>query len=583
LKGFDGPFIRKGGASNGWTISGKLTETGMPIHCNDPHLEPSLPSIWYAAHLKCEEFNVIGVGPPSLPMILIGHNDFYSWGFTVANVDAEDLFIEKLNPEDSNQYEYRGEWIAVKERTEKIKIKGCQNPEILKIKSTKHGPIISDLVKYTNNLNEDRTEKRAICLKSTALEQDRIFDGIYRMNKAQSWDQFIEGVKLIGCPQQNITYADIEGNIGSYICGKVPVRKNGDGSLPVPGWDGEYDWVDEIPFEEMPHCLNPQDGYIITANNRPIDAKDYPHFLSNTWDPGYRAQRIHDLIKEKNRLSIDDMKKIQQDVKSLEGLTFLNVLRELDFSPKMPDSEGEVRKTIDRAWDIYMKWDGEANAESVGACINEVFALECIKTLLYPVLGKNLGDHIIGQGFHPLLQGTTARYHGSESRLMHLLKNPDSWWIQEAGGINTLLTKSFLGTIEMLREKLGDEIQSWKWGKLNKITYPHSMAIKKVLAKVFNKSSPIGGTKHTILQMGSALDDFSVKHWAPSYRQIVDLSDFNKSWWIYSPGQSGNLASPHYDDLFDKFVKGEYIPMLWDFDKIKGKAKEKLVLTFHPS
>ncbi|MFX0100227.1 MAG: penicillin acylase family protein [Candidatus Hodarchaeota archaeon] len=561
LKGAKGPFIKRGGGSNAWAISGSRTTTGSPIHCNDPHLAPSLPSIWYMQHLVGGGYNLTGVTPPGLPLILIGHNDFCSWGFTVAMVDSEDLFIEKINPDNPDQYEFKGEWKDVEIVKESIKVKGNKEPFIENVRLTKHGPIISDAIGYND---------KVVSIESLALRALQVMNGARILNTAKSWDDFVEAMSYLKAPQQNVTYADIEGNIGSYVCGRVPVRAKGDGSLPVPGWTGEYDWTGEVPFEEMPHCLNPKKGYIVTANNRCFP-DDYPYFVSRFWVPGWRARRISELIESKDKVSIEDCKKFHMDFVCMPGLEFVKKLE--GFESQDPD--------VQLALEQLRAWDGNMTASCIGGTIYEVVHDILLRNILEPKVGKELAENIIGVGFHPMLKSTTERYHTNTLMLFNVLDNPDSWWAKQAGGRNTLLEKSFKDAVTYLKKKLGKNQEKWHWGKLHKISFPHSMSVQKPMDVVFNAGPrPIGGNKHTVAQFGMdpANPYKAPMTWIPSYRHIVNLGNLDESYTVYAPGQSGHLASPHYKDLFELWLKGEYIPMLWSREKIEENTEGKLLL-----
>ncbi|MFX1514625.1 MAG: penicillin acylase family protein, partial [Promethearchaeota archaeon] len=252
-----GPFLDRGMGSNTWVVSGQKTNTGDPFLCNDMHLKLMLPSIWYEFHLIAGEFNVSGVSLAGVPLVMVGHNSKIAWGMTLAYTDAEDLFIEKMHPEDPTKYEFRGEWIKAEVISEPINIKGQSEPHIEKVIITQHGPIISDVVDYSD---------KRIAVNSMALRPCPATKGWLLLNKANSWNDFVEAVRFIEAPQLNISYADTEGNIGNWVSGKVPIRAKGKGMIPAPGWTGEYEWISEVPFEEMPHALNPEKGFIVNCN-----------------------------------------------------------------------------------------------------------------------------------------------------------------------------------------------------------------------------------------------------------------------------------------------------------------------------
>ncbi|HET9590418.1 MAG TPA: penicillin acylase family protein, partial [Anaerolineales bacterium] len=283
--------------SNSWAISGSRTATGMPLLANDPHLGIQMPSIWYQAHLQCKPlteacpYNVAGFTFAGTPGVIIGHNDRIAWGYTNANPDVMDLYIERVNPEDPNQYEVNGEWVDFETRKETIQVVGGDPVEVM-VRLTRHGPVISEsygplkdentnddpeFVPFRERAGVELPEQYVIALKWTALAPSTPFQAIWGLNKAQNWEDFREAARSFHVPPQNLLYADVDGNIGYQLPGDIPIRANGDGTLPVPGWTDEYEWTGFIPFDELPHVFNPDEGYIVTANNR-SQPWDYPHF-----------------------------------------------------------------------------------------------------------------------------------------------------------------------------------------------------------------------------------------------------------------------------------------------------------------
>ncbi|MBN2153412.1 MAG: penicillin acylase family protein [Candidatus Lokiarchaeota archaeon] len=561
LKALDGPLFKKGGGSNSWAIAGRRTATGKPIQCSDPHLSPSVPSIWYHNHLVGGRFNITGVSVPSAPLILIGHNARISWGFTVANVDAEDFFVEKMNPDSPTQYEYKGKWLDADVFTEPIKIKGEEQPFVEKVIWTRHGPLVSDVV----GLKDKR-----VALQSTALGPLRSLEALCRLNLAGTWKECTDAIKIWDSPNQHMTYADVDGNIGSYVTGIIPVRAKGNGLLPVPGWTGEFDWIGNVPFDEKPHSFNAKKGFVVCANNRPIDAEGYPHHIASVFDPGYRARRITETIAAKERFSIDDCMKLHVDVFCRPGLEFAKRVGEVK------SDDPDVRLAIE----LLGKWDGNLTAQCTGGTVYEAALPFVYKEVFAEKLGEALTIDLMGRGFHPVLHGTTELFHSHTDILLNLLDNPNSWWMKQAGGKDAVLERALRKVVAWLRSKLGKDPAGWTWGRLNKMVYPHAMALKKPLDKVFNVGNvPIGGDKNTVCQIGSPVGAFSEKCWAPSYRQIVDLGDLGKALVVVPPGQSGNLASPHYQDMFLLWYRGEYAKMLWTREQVEAHAEAKLFLS----
>jgi penicillin amidase len=560
LQALRGPFLDHGKGSNAWCVTGSKTTTGQPFLCNDPHLPLMLPSLWYKVHLVGGTLNTIGVSLPGVPLVLIGHNARVAWGITLAYTDCEDLFIEKLDPARPNKYHFRDELRTADVVLEEIRVKGRAQPHVEEVTITQHGPIISDVIGYPG---------RRVAVNSMALRPSQVARGWLWLNQAQSWDDFVRAMRLIEAPQLNVAYADVSGNIGYWCTGRVPIRAQGKGDVPVPGWTGEYEWIGEVPFEEMPHALNPQQGYVVTCNHRLVPA-DYPHFLGEVWMNGYRARRLVEVLESKDSFSIDDMRTLQLDFCCLPGVEFAQ--RAGDLQSDDPD--------VALALDLLRKWDGDLTAETVGGTIYEVARYTLVRNVFEAALSKSLTDQVLGKGFHPLLM-TASEFYGHDTvSILRLLDNPQSWWMQQAGGRDAVLARSLKEAIAWLRNTLGPAPAQWQWGRLHRVTFPHAMALQKPLDKVFNRGPyPIGGDTDTVCQVAMLPDDpYDNKAWSPTYRQIVDLGDLSRSQWIYAPGQAGQVGHKHYDDLIEPWRNGETIPMLWTREQVEGAAEGKLVL-----
>ena len=555
-----GPFINRGIGSNAWAVSGDKSITGKPYLCNDMHLQISLPSLWYQAHLTAGTYQVAGVALPGVPGVMVGHNAHIAWGMTLAFTDCEDLFIERFNPDSPNEYLTEDGWKEAEIITERISVKGEANPHLEKIVITRHGPVVSDVVGYT---------QERVAVNSMALRPSIAFQGWLVLDQAAGWDEFVEAMKLIDAPQLGVTYADTEGNIGFWVTGKVPIRENGNGQIPVPGWTGEYEWVDVVPFDQMPHSFNPECGYVLNCNNR-IIPEDYPYYLGNEWMNGYRARRITDVLESKDKFSPDDFKKLHLDFTCLPGLELLPHLH--GFTSDDPE--------IQKAVEILNNWDGKLNPESIGGTIYEVVRYTLVRNLLEPALGEDLCNKIMGQGFHPLLLSSNEFYGHDTVTMLRLLDNQNSWWVQNAGGKSEVVNKSLKQAVNWLIGELGSDMSTWHWGKIHRANFQHALSLQKPLDHVFNRGPfPIGGDTDTPCQTAMFPNDpYNNQAWAPSFRQIVDLSDLSQSVAVIPPGQSGQLGSPHYDDLIDPWIAGEYFPVLWTKDQIEKASKARLIL-----
>jgi penicillin amidase len=555
LKGVKGPFLNRGMGSNSWSVSGVKTDTGMPILCNDMHLSLMLPCIWYEAHLIAKEYNVTGVSLPGIPMIMVGHNTHIAWGMTLAFTDCEDLFIEEFDKENSKRYKSGSNWLDADIISETIDVKGKNSPVVEEVIITKHGPVISDVIGYP---------AKRISVNSMVLRPCPALLGWLKLNMAKNWDEFVQSMKYIEAPQLNVTYADIEGNIGHWVTGKVPIRAKGLGEVPAPGWSGQYDWIGEVPFKEMPHCLNPKENIIVSCNHR-IIPDDYPYFLGNVWMNGYRARRLIDVIGDMEKLSVEDCKKLQLDFKCIPGLELAKHFENIN------SDNSDVKTALS-----YLKsWDGNLAPASIGGTIYEVTRYMLIRNILEAGLGKDLTNRLMGKSFNPVLLPSHEFYGHDIVIILRMLDNENSWWIEKTGGYKKILTLSIEQAVKWLKEKLGNDTGKWQWGKIHRVIFPHAMGIRKPLDKVFNYGPlPIGGDNDTLCQTAIDPEDpYDNKTIAPTFRQIIDLEDFSKSMVIHAPGQSGQLGSIYYDNLAKLWIKGQYHPMQWTRSHIENEAQ----------
>ena len=555
----------EGLGSNNWVIAGSRTETGMPLLANDPHLGIQMPSIWYEIGLHCEPigpncpYNVVGVSFASSPGVIIGHNDHIAWGVTNLGPDVQDLFIERINPQNPNQYEYQGEWLDMEIVREEIRVAGEEEPVMVNVRLTRHGPIINDVVGGTE---EDWAFGwQPLALSWTALQPGTLMKSVLLLDRASNWDEFREALRYWDVPSQNFVYADVEGNIGYQAPGRIPIRAKGNGSMPVPGWTGEYEWVGYIPFDELPRAFNPPEGYIVTANNAVV-GPDYPYFISMDWAPGFRARRIVELIEADPSLSLEDLQAIQGDstpVYAQDVLPYLLALSSDD--PRLAE-----------ALDLLRNWDGQAVRDSAGAALFEAFRLHLIDL----TFGDELGEQLLGRA-----RGTAG------VALVGLLANEISPWFDDVTTPRVemrddILLKALEEAVEELTKKLGRDMSRWRWGDLHTATFENQSLGQSGIAlieAIFNRGPvPVDGTLATVNNTGYSLNKPYAVSVVPSYRQIVDLGDFTRSVSMHTTGQSGHPYHSHYDDMIDPWRNIEYHPMLWERTDVEADAEGVLVL-----
>ena len=556
------PLLQQNGGSNSWAISPNKSTTQHALLCNDPHLGMTAPAIWYENHLHCPDYHATGVSVAGFPLVVIGHNEHIGWGITLAFTDCEDLFVEKFKNDGSYKYLVGKKWKKAKVQKEKIVIKGEEKPHIEKVITTHHGPIISNML--------EKTEQR-VALQSMALQPARLMQAWWQINTAQNWTEFVHGVSFMDAPQFNLTYADIEGNIGYWLTGKVPIRKNGNGKLPVLGWKKEGEWIGTVPLMEMPHSLNPSKNYVLTANNKVV-GDNYPHYLGDAWMNGFRAKRLEDLLEEKGSVSVRDCQHFQADLYCISGKAFADMYKELY------DTLTVQEEHFPKALYLLAYWDGYLTKESIGGCLYRITRYFITRNILEKTIGEKLMKNILGNGINPPMNAGNEFFGHDAVTILRMLKDEKNWWIKEAGGKEDLLLRSLQEAMKWLKENVSPNLQDWEWGNLRQLTFAHSLGVRKPLDAVFNIGPfSIGGDGDTPWQVGNVngeIENASLN--SASYRMIIDFSDFSKSKAVMPPGQSGHVGSEHYQDQVKMWLNGKLRPMLWTQEQVMAYSEEVL-------
>lgn len=556
--------------SNSWVISGDLSATGAPLMANDPHLDASIPSIWYQNGLHCRpvgpdcQFETVGVSFVGAPGIIIGHNARIAWGFTNVGPDVMDLFIIKVNPDDANQYEMNGEWVDMEVVTEDIVVAGGENIA-LPVRITQFGPIISDsygdLADFDQTAGIDLPENYAIALSWTALEPGQTFESIFRMNRAQNFDEFREAASYFAVPSQNLLYADVDGNIGYQMPGHIPVRANGDGRLPAPGWTDEYAWTGYIPFEELPYALNPDSGYIVAANNAVV-SDAYPYQITDQWDLGNRARRIVDMIEAASGpIDAYYYQVMHGDSMNLGALDMIPYLADLSFDD---DKVAGLR-------DSLLAWDGQQTIDSAEAAVFNAFWMNLLAQTFHDELPE---DYWPGGG---------NRWYAVYETLLTDPQN--AWWddvnTTEVETRDDILHSAFVAGVAELEDRLGGDASKWEWGDLHTITFAHGvMSDFPLIDSLFNRGpfrSSGGGSLVNATSWQAYNGDYTIGA-LPSKRTIFDMGKWENSLQINITGQSGHAYADHYIDLAELWADVEYVPMHWDFSAIEADAETHLRL-----
>lgn len=531
-----------GGASNSWALAGTRTASGRPLLASDPHLVMQVPAIWYEMSLQSPGFHVVGATLPGIPGVMIGHNERIAWGITAAMVDTADAYLELLD-EEGKRYRTPEGWRNLASFEESIFVKGRQEPIIERIAYSRHGPL----------LTERDHRGYAVALRTTVLSERSAAEALFALNRAQNWSQFREALRKWAAPCLNFIYADVEGNIGYQLAGEAPRRRPGTGLLPAPGWSDEGRWEGFIPFEELPHALNPATGAIVSANNKIVGA-DYQPDIHGEWLDGYRALRIWDMLGERCDLTVKDCQAIQGDVFSIPGKQVQALVEGLD--PSDP---------VERlALAFFREWDGFLTEKTIGGTVYEAFILQLAHRIVRHRLGP-MTDVFFG-GSDGVTASSALTYR-LVSHLIELLQARDpEWFGGDTEGWQRLLAESFSAGVSDLRRRLGDNVLRWQWGRIHRLTFTHLLGHHKLLGRLLNKGPfPMPGDAHTVLQSAySVRRPFDASGWTVSYRQVIDLGDWSNCWSITPPGQSGHRFSPHYADLIAPWRRLEYHPMIFD-------------------
>ena len=554
--------------SNNWVVDGTMTASGKPLLANDPHLGTHVPSLWYLAHMSAGDFDVIGATLPGAPAMAIGRNRYIAWGETNVAADVEDLYRERIDPT-GKMVEYRGALEPLTILRERIVVSGGEPVEI-DVRISRHGPLVSDAINTNNAAANDDPKPEPIeplAFRWTALdESDDTVVAFLRLNEARNWDDFTAALRHFVVPSQNFVYADVDGHIGYYLPGRIPVRASGDGSSPAEGWTGEMEWTGWIPFDELPHAFDPPEHFIVTANHRPMGA-GYPYHIALEFPDPYRAQRIIERLRGGARLTVDDFRNIQADTISLHAGTLLPLL----ISRARPQTDPGRR-----ALEILRQWDFNATADSAAAPIFQSWFLGLAAALAGDELGPVILDDYRGRFSY------TTRF------VTNTLASNGAWCDDTTTNgresCDDVVTRALNAGVADLTTRLGPDMSRWRWDAVHRAVFPHQgLDTIRPLRPLLSRSIPNAGDWSTI-NVGTVLVDRPYTQEAiPGYRQIVDLSPANDSRFIDAVGQSGHFLSPHYDDFMTDWRDVQYRKMRMTRTAIDEGALGRLLLSPSPA
>ncbi len=533
-----------GAGSNAWAVAPGRSASGSALLAGDPHLALGIPCLWYEVGLYGGPYNVVGASLPGTPGVVIGHNEEIAWSVTAALTDVQDLYVERFAEEDTRSYEYAGGWREAAVREEEIPVRGRREPVVQRVRTTLHGPIISDVLGGDGDL----------ALRWAAPEPARLVGAGLAVNRARNQEEFLDALRGWTAPSQNFVYADRTGVVGKALAGPVPVRKNHRGERPVPGWDGEHEWDGFVPFEELPSAFDPEEGYVASANEAP-EAGSVS--IPGAYLPGYRKDRIEELLRSTPRHTLQTFRVIQGDLYCAPAHALAGRLAKLVTPPKVPS--GLPRELA--------AWDGHLVAESRPGAVSRV----TLEILLQRIAGN------LDRVDSPLPTGAESYLTNLISELLGKLD-----YLPEE-----VLREALEGAVEILKKFCGPDPAGWNWGVLHVAELRHPLGIIGALHSLLNRGPyPFGGDANTVrlaaFRSGrsgkSGRLSFSPITTGPNYRFVVDTGDWGRGWSMISPGQSGHPASANYDDQIGLWLNVRYRPMVFGREMAELAAKHRLIL-----
>lgn len=538
------------GGSNNWVVSGSRTKSGLPLLAGDPHRALDTPNVYYQNQLACPEFDVIGFSFPGIPGFPhFAHNQDAAWAITHASNDYQDLYVEKLDPDQPGKYLHQGQWFDVEVKQETILVKGGP-AEAITLMKTLHGPVL----KY------DPKSGSALAFKYTSLEKhNHTFDCFLPMMKAKTCDDLEEAVRLWVDPSNNMVFADKNGDIGYINRGQVPVRSTvANYWVPVSGWTGEYEWQGYVPFETLARSRNPETGFVVTANNRITD-KDYPYTLGLFYAPEFRARRIFSRLSALWDCTVGDMEAIHAERESIPARILIEQL--CDYDPAH-----EFHKDL---LSRLLNWNCRMDADRIEPTLYSAVRKALNKLVLTPLYGP------LAQKVFVSLKAAEQRHLGQLSTQLILdMASGDTRLLPQGRGWKDVLQQAFSAGVETLQEAFGEDVEAWQWGKVHFTSPVHPLAgLFPELADSLNpprvSMSGDGDTPqsaHFGPGIPFVIDSTSVA------RYVFDLADWDMSRWIVPLGSSGHAGSGHYADQSALWSQVEAIEMVYSWDKVMKQA-----------
>jgi penicillin amidase len=549
--------------SNSWVVAGSHTDSGKAILSNDPHLATSIPSAFAQVGLHCRtvseacRFDVSGFSMAAMPGVVIGKNNKIAWGLTTSYVDAQDLYLEDVRGDTVRQGD---RYVPLQVITEEIYVRGEDQPRTIRIRSSRHGPLLSDVDQRLQQVSPSRADPNpahyAVALSWTALQPGRSMDALMAIDRAQNFAEFREAAALLSAPSQNLIYADTDGNIGYQLSGTAPDRRTGNGTKPSPGWDTEYDWRGTIPFGKLPYVYNPPSGYLVAANQQVIGAQ-YPYPLGSSFSYGWRSQEIIDRLRDAPTLTVDSAEAIFYD----DTIRFAADLVPILLKIKVPDPwVVEGQRTL-------VGWDYSATKDSAAAAYFNV--------ICHNIFKFTFRDELPEEDLWPT---GGDRWYAVLTILINEVENP--WWddVRTPDKIETrdeILLAAMTNARKEITSLMSRDTDQWQWGKLHRVQLQNPTLGKsgiKPIESLFNRGGyQVGGGPAVVNAMG--FDDrkgYAVTS-GPAMRMLIDLGDLDASRWVNQSGVSGHAFHRHYDDQTELWADQR----LWPFVSSRGAVEAR--------
>ena len=526
-------------ASNNWVAASPHTASGAAMLANDMHLGHGVPAIWFMIHLQSPEVDVMGFSAPGLAGVVAGHNQRIAWGYTNSNADVQDLFIERFDTQDPSLYMTPTGWAKVQRRREHISVRGGQDVE-LEVLETRHGPIVHD----------DGPQKLALAW--TARDPARVAFSLLALNQAQNWDEFTRALTSFRGPPQNVIYADADGNIGYHMAGQIPLRRTGHGEVPVPGDTTVFDWVDDIPFEALPHAWNPPEGILATANNRTIP-DGYPYYITDQWISPARIDRIYQLLEEDKKFTPEDFLRIQGDIVSLPD-RFLaeQVVAAGAATGNHPPERAQALSAL-------KEWDGAMRAELAAPLLVHLTRARLGELLLRPLLGDDYRNY--------------SWFMAPVALEKVLTERPERWLPKDYPSYDALLLAALDVALEQAKRENGAAtLASLHWGDQWQVRFAHPFGERlPLLRRWFSVGGqPQSGGPYSVKQTHRTA--------GVSERLVVDFADLDHTLMNITLGESGHVASPHYRDQFQAWLEVRSFPAPFTDAAVERAARHTLHL-----